>query len=117
MEVDCKRHIVQKDDSITTVRPSQYQVVKQNTMESCPRCGTVRHVRPKSILIGAASPKKRFDGEEKAGYRRLDQLAVDECKPALLKAAPLEQLIDGFYCDNCGLGFVTSDLLQGVERS
>ncbi len=86
-----------------------------NPIESCPRCGSLQHVRSKRILIGAASPKKRFDGEEKAGYQRLDQLAVDECKPALLNAAPLEQLVDGFYCDHCGVGFVTSELLRGLE--
>jgi hypothetical protein len=91
--------------------------MNHNPMESCPRCGSVQHVRPKGILIGAASPKKRFNGEEKAGYQRLDQLAVDECKPALLKAAPLEQLVDGFYCDHCGVGFVTSEIVQGVDRS
>ncbi|WP_236207810.1 hypothetical protein [Pseudomonas tohonis] len=87
-----------------------------NLIESCPRCCSFQHVRSKVILIGVASPKKRFDGEEKAGYQRLDQLAVDECKPELLNATPLEQLVDGFYCDHCGVGFVTSDLLQGVER-
>jgi hypothetical protein len=91
--------------------------MKQNPMESCPRCGTAQHVRPKGILIGAASPKKRFNGEEKAGYRRLDQLAVDECNPVLLNAAPLNQLVGGFYCDHCGVGFVSSDLVQGVEQS
>lgn len=89
--------------------------MNHNPMESCPRCGAVQHVRPKEILIGAASPKKRFNGEEKAGYRRRDQLAVDECKPALLKAAPLEQLVDGFYCDHCEVGFVTSEIVQGVD--
>jgi len=47
----------------------------------------------------------------------INQLAVDECKPALLKAAPLKQLVDGFFCDHCGVGFVTSDLVQGAERS
>ena len=91
--------------------------MNQNPMESCPRCGSVQHVRPKGILKGAASPKKRFNGEEKAGYQRLDQLAVDECKPALLKAAPLEQLVDGFYCDHCWVGFVTSEIVQGVDRT
>ncbi|KAA0996280.1 hypothetical protein FQ192_00475 [Pseudomonas sp. ANT_J12] len=81
-------------------------------MESCPRCGSIQHVRPKAILIGAASPKKRFDGEEKAGYRRLDQLAVDECDPAELKSAPLEQFVDGFYCGGCEVGFVASGLVR-----
>lgn len=91
--------------------------MNHNPMESCPRCRSTQHVRPKEILIGAASPKKRFNGEEKTGYRRLDQLAVDECKPAFLRAAPLDQLIDGFYCDHCEVGFVTSEIVQGVNGS
>ncbi|MGY2199391.1 hypothetical protein [Pseudomonas gingeri] len=62
------------------------------------------------MLIGAASPRKRFNGEEKAGFRRVDQSAVDECKPELLKEPPLQQLVEGFYCDHCGIGFVASGL-------
>ncbi len=49
-------------------------------IEACPRCGSTLHVRQKSMLISAASPKKRFAGEERTGYRRMDQLAVDECR-------------------------------------
>jgi len=67
------------------------------------------------MLIGAASPKKRFDGEEKSGYQRVDQLAVDECRPELLKEPPLQQLVDGFYCGQCGAGFVSSSILQAAK--
>ncbi|WLG98916.1 hypothetical protein [Pseudomonas beijingensis] len=81
--------------------------------ELCPRCGNAQHVRPKELLIGAASPKKRFNGEEKAGYRRTDQLAIDECKPEMLKPPPLQQLVSGFYCEHCGIGFVRDSLVQG----
>lgn len=89
------------------------------TMQACLRCKSAEQVRPKAILIGAASPAKRFNGEEKAGYQRLDQLAVDECKPERLKAPPLEQLVEGFYCDLCGHGFVACEWLkaEGNRRS
>ncbi|WP_148053254.1 hypothetical protein [Pseudomonas frederiksbergensis] len=90
--------------------------MNQNPVEACPRFGSIQHVRPKAILIGATSPKKRFGGEEKSGFRRLDQLAVDECDPAELKPALLEQLVDGFYCDSCGVGFVASGLVRGSDR-
>ncbi|MFJ2479891.1 hypothetical protein ACIOWE_06420 [Pseudomonas sp. NPDC087598] len=88
-------------------------------MQACPRCKSAEQVRLKAILIGAASPAKRFNGEEKAGYQRLDQLAVDECRPERLKDSPLEQLVDGFYCDQCGHGFVASEWLkaEGNTRS
>ena len=91
--------------------------MSENLLHACVRCKSPRHVRPKAILIGAASPVKRFNGEEKAGYRRLDQLAIDECKPEVLKEAPLEQLVDGFYCDLCGLGFVASEILREERRT
>ncbi|WP_245220865.1 DUF4365 domain-containing protein [Pseudomonas batumici] len=87
----------------------------QHSLEPCPRCGSAQHVRPKEMLIGAASPKRRFNGEERTGYQRVDQLAVDECKPELLKEPPLQQLVDGFYCDQCGAGFVTSSIAQAAN--
>ncbi|MDN3220727.1 hypothetical protein [Pseudomonas nunensis] len=46
------------------------------------------------------------------GYRRLDQLAVDECDSGELKPAPLEQFVDGFYFDNCEVGFVAGGLVR-----
>ncbi len=69
------------------------------------------------MLIGAASPKKRFNGEAKVGYRRVDQLTVDDCKPELLKEPPLQQPVDGFYCDHCGAGFVTIRIFQATNET
>lgn len=81
----------------------------------CPKCLSSAHVREKTLLIGAASPKKLFHGEERAGYKRKDQLAIDECKVEELKKPPLEQFINGYYCEICGIGFVpesvTDDLI------
>jgi len=89
----------------------------EQSLEPCPRCGSAQHVRPKEMLIGAASPKQRFNGEEKTGHQRVDQLAVDECKPERLKEPPLQQLVDGFYCDHCGAGFVSSDIFQATNET
>jgi ribosomal protein S27AE len=72
---------------------------------TCPKCLNGAHVREKRLLIEKASPKLLFS-EEKAGYQRKDQLAVDECKSEMLKEAPLEQFVDGYYCGKCGIGFV-----------
>ena len=66
------------------------------------------------LLIGAASPTKLFPGgEEKAGYQRKDQLAVDECKTIELKAPPLAQFIAGYYCEVCGIGFAADGIANG----
>ena len=66
----------------------------------CPKCGTAENVVVKLLLIGKQSPAGDFCGPRK------DQLAVDECLPGRLRPAPLEQMLDGFYCRSCGVGFV-----------
>lgn len=77
----------------------------------CPKCFSSIHVHAKKILIGKASPKVLFE-EEPAGYRRKDQLAVDECKIEALGESPLEQFLDGYFCVNCGIGFVSDGVLS-----
>lgn len=91
-----------------------YLHLSESHMETCPRCKSAEHVRAKEIVLGKASPGVLFNGEERAGYKRLDQLAVDECKPALLRDYPLEQFVTGLYCDHCGLGFVSVEIALNV---
>jgi hypothetical protein len=81
--------------------------VNKNT---CPKCLSSLHVREKKILIGKASPNALFD-DERAGYQRKDQLAMDECKPEALGNPPLEQFLDGYFCAYCGIGFVSDCVL------
>jgi hypothetical protein len=76
------------------------------THNLCPNCGTNIHVTDKMILIGACSPKAIFGDEEMCGYRRKDQLAIDECNQSELKDVPLQQFVDGYFCNDCGVGFV-----------
>lgn len=80
---------------------------------SCPKCGSSAHVVSKLILIGKLSPKGIFsDSGERAGYQRKDQLAIDECLPGIIRKEPLEQFIDGYFCDECGNGFVPDEFLR-----
>jgi hypothetical protein len=82
--------------------------MSQKKVNACPKCLSDTHVRAKKILIGKSSPRRLFpDFEERAGYKRKDQLAVDECKQDALGVPPLEQFVDGCYCENCGIGFVS----------
>jgi hypothetical protein len=74
-------------------------------------------LRPKVLLIGKESPRKKFHGEDRVGFRRGDQLAVDEVLPEALRAAPLAQFVDGWYCDACGAGFVPDALLSPERES
>jgi hypothetical protein len=72
----------------------------------CPKCGMNIHVIDKMILIGARSPNAIFGDEEMCGYKRKDQLAIDECHPSRLKDVPLQQFVNGYFCNDCGVGFV-----------
>ncbi len=78
----------------------------------CPKCLSSANVKEKTLLIGAASPKKLFQGEERAGYKRKDQLAIDECMTEKLQKPPLEQFINGYYCEFCGIGFVPDSITK-----
>jgi hypothetical protein len=74
-------------------------------------------VRPKKILIGKNSPAKIFpDYAEMAGYRRKDQIATDECHSEYLGAPPLEQFVDGLYCEKCGVGFVADTMVKSSSK-
>lgn len=80
--------------------------MSRESTNTCPKCLSNIHVRKKKILIGKASPKSLFE-EERAGYQRKDQLAMDECKPEALGKPPLGQFLDGYFCTNCEIGFVS----------
>jgi hypothetical protein len=71
------------------------------------------HVCEKTLLIGSASPRKIFGrDEDRAGYQRKDQLAIDECKMERLQTPPLEQFVSGYYCEKCGIGFLPDDITR-----
>jgi hypothetical protein len=82
----------------------------RTSVELCPKCQSLSAVHGKKILIGAASPAVLFRGEEKAGYKRKDQFAVDECEPAALSQPPPQQFVEGWYCAKCDTGFVSDDI-------
>jgi len=73
----------------------------------CPKCGSDADVAPKMLMLG-----KQSSLEERAGARRPDQLASDECLPEALLPAPLQQFVQGCYCTRCGVGFVPDDLVK-----
>lgn len=96
--------------------PTEVQLHGQRMQDDqkppCPLCNDICSVRPKMLMIGKASPRLLLpDFEERGGFRRKDQLAVDECKPEALLDAPLQQFVSGFYCDKCGRGFVPDSML------
>jgi hypothetical protein len=76
---------------------------------SCPKCGATEFLQAKLILIGAQIDPSL---EERVGDWRKARLNVSECRAEILKQKPLEQFIDGLYCNRCNLGFVSDRLLK-----
>ena len=81
--------------------------------EVCPACGGASALRPKLLLIDEAwvpAPGK----DPRLAYWA--SLRVDDVQAQALRKSPLEQFIDGFYCDRCGKGFVSEDILREGRR-
>jgi hypothetical protein len=81
--------------------------------EACPQCGETSTVRTKLILIDEAwvpAPDKD------ARLEYFSDLRVDDVQPANVREQPIEQFIDGFYCDRCKKGFVSEEGLKENRR-
>jgi hypothetical protein len=88
-------------------------MVHDQNSDACPKCLSTADVRQKKILIGKDSPAKIFPNyAELAGYRRKDQIATDECNPEYLDVPPLDQFVDGLYCEKCGVGFIAGKIAK-----
>jgi hypothetical protein len=85
----------------------------ESETEVCPQCGTTSGLRPKLVLIDEAwvySPGK----DPRLAY--LADLRVDDVQPDKLRPQPLEQFIDGYFCENCGQAFVLEEDLKKTRR-
>ena len=81
--------------------------------EACPVCGSSSAVRPKLLLIDEAwvpAPGK----DSRLKYHA--DLRVDNVQDQSVRERPLEQFIDGFYCDRCNKGFVSEEVLKEGRR-
>ena len=76
-------------------------------------CGETSAVRPKLLLIDEAwmpGPGK----DPRHAY--FADLRVDDVQARNLRARPLEQFIDGSYCDRCSGGFAAEQGLREGRR-
>ena len=81
--------------------------------EACPRCGLAIAVAPKLLLIDeawVAAPGK----DPRMAYAA--DLRVDDVLPSQVREAPLQQFVEGYYCRNCGKGFVSEQALKAARR-
>lgn len=83
------------------------------TPEPCPHCGGSSALRHKLLLIDEAwvpAPGK----DSRLAYAAY--LRVDDVKPSAIRHPPLEQFVDGYYCEKCGKGFVPDAILEENRR-
>jgi predicted RNA-binding Zn-ribbon protein involved in translation (DUF1610 family) len=81
--------------------------------ETCPKCGGSSALRPKLLLIDEAwVPASGKD----ARLAYFASLRVDDVQAQNVRERPLEQFIDGFYCDSCGKGFISKEILKEGRR-
>jgi hypothetical protein len=81
--------------------------------EICPVCGESSALRPKLLLIDEAwvpAPGK----DSRLAY--FADLRVDDVQSQKVRDRPLEQFIDGSYCDLCNKGFVSEEVLKEGRR-
>lgn len=82
-------------------------------IEPCPLCQESSAVRPKLLLIGEAwIPAPGKD----ARLEFFADLGADDIRPEYIKAPPLEQFVDGYFCERCGKGFTSEAVLREDRR-
>jgi hypothetical protein len=82
-------------------------------LEPCPICRETSSLRGKLLLVDEAwvpAPGK----DPRLAY--FADLRVDDVRPEHVKASPLEQFLDGYYCEQCGKGFVSEAVLRETRR-
>jgi hypothetical protein len=81
--------------------------------DRCPRCGDASSVRPKLLLIDEAWAYEPGKDSRLAFFA---DLRVDDVRPENLRPHPLEQFIDGYFCEKCGHAFVSEAVLKEMRR-
>ncbi len=85
---------------------------KPNNLEPCPSCGASSLLRQKLILIDEAwVPATSKD--PRTEY--FTDLRVDDVKAENLRDHPLQQFVDGFYCDQCKKEFIPDGIIPQMD--
>ena len=87
--------------------------MSQTAFEPCPLCGSVASVRPKLLLIDEAWVQRPGVDARLAYFA---DLRVDDLKKEAIQSDPMSQFVDGYYCSECGKGFVGDAVLKDSRR-
>jgi hypothetical protein len=82
--------------------------------EKCPRCKSGEFLEKKLLLIGRkrSAEEAERDAELIPGPHKYIPIFADEIKEEYLRAEPVEQFVDGMYCNNCKIGFVPDGMIK-----
>jgi hypothetical protein len=87
--------------------------MSDKNLEICPSCGSATTIREKLVLIDEAwddtlnrDPRLRY----------FSDLRADDLNGQDVRQQPLEQFVDGYYCDKCARAFVSEDILKENHR-
>lgn len=84
-----------------------------NPIEPCPSCGHHQMVRRKLILI---DPVWHNSPSNDPRLKYCTDLRVSDVKKTNRPKPPLEQLMDGYFCDLCEKGFVSEEVLMSSHK-
>ena len=82
-------------------------------LETCPLCGDTAAVRRKLVMIDETWVPVVGEDPRLAYFA---DLRADDVRDQYLRRAPLEQFMDGFFCDRCKKGFVSERVLKESRR-
>lgn len=81
--------------------------------EFCPTCGQASAIRQKLLLIDETWV--HGPGKDSRAARFVN-LRVEHVLGDHVREQPLEQFVEGFYCDRCDKGFVSEEILRSNLR-
>jgi hypothetical protein len=84
-----------------------------NPLEPCPICHETSTLREKLLLVDAAWGPAPGKDPRLAYYA---DLRADDVRSEHAKASPLQQFVDGYFCERCGKGFVSEAVLSENRR-
>ena len=78
----------------------------------CPKCNSDYAVRKKKILISMSRKEWHKQGRDpREMCPCCVKLTIDDCIKKHINESPLEQFVQGCFCDNCGIGFIPDEIL------
>ena len=84
-----------------------------NPIEACPTCGGKDAIHHKLVLIDQAWHQEPGKDARECYFA---DLRVDDLRQEEVRSQPLEQFIDGFYCEKCNRAFVPESILRESHR-